>query len=79
MAEIGLVGSILAVIQISASITTTAWKYGQDVARAKKQIEQVASELGDLTKILEQLKDLATRAEESEESCMYPTLSGLKL
>jgi hypothetical protein len=71
MAEIGLVASIIAVIQITTAVTTQAYKYGQSVAKAKEDIEHVREELINLEGILKQLKELANRAEMSGESCKY--------
>jgi hypothetical protein len=71
MAEIGLAASIIAVIQITAAVTTQAYKYGQNVAKAKEDIERVREELINLEGILKQLKELASRADRSGEPCKY--------
>jgi hypothetical protein len=71
MAEIGLAASIIAVIQITTAVTTQAYKYGQNIAKAKEDIERVREELVNLEAILKQLKELASGAEISGESCKY--------
>lgn len=46
MAEIGLAASIIAVIQIAASVTTQACNYGVKFKNAKKDLDGVNRELG---------------------------------
>jgi len=75
MAEIGLVASIIAVLQISEDVITRAYKYGKAVTNAEKDLERIRNELKDINGILTKLKDLATRAEKSGQSLnLWPTL-----
>ncbi|KAI9761972.1 MAG: hypothetical protein M1840_001501, partial [Geoglossum simile] len=75
MAEIGLAASIIAVIHISQTVITQAYKYGQSVKNAKKDIERIESELKDVGSRLAELQDLAARAEKSGRPLdCWPTL-----
>jgi uncharacterized phage infection (PIP) family protein YhgE len=65
MAEIGLAASVIAVIQITAAVTTQVYNYGQNVKNAKEDLESINRELEDLEKALHKLQDLAQRAEAS--------------
>jgi hypothetical protein len=75
MAEIGLAASIIAVIQISRTVITQAYKYGQSVKNAKKDIERIESELKDAESRLTKLQDLVDRAQKSGHPLdCWPTL-----
>jgi hypothetical protein len=79
MAEIGLAASVIAVIQISQSVITQAYKYGQAVKNAKKDIERIESEIKDISNVLIKLRDLAHRAERSGRSLdHWPTLASMR-
>jgi len=79
MAEIGLAASVIAVIQISQSVITQAYKYGQAVKNAKKDIERIESEMKDIGNVLIKLRDLAHRAERSGRSLdHWPTLVSMR-
>ncbi|KAA6414848.1 MAG: hypothetical protein FRX48_01598 [Lasallia pustulata] len=79
MAELALVSSIIAVIQISRDVITQAYKYGQAVKSAKEDMQRVQAEVHDLEDILGKLKDLARRAEASGRSLtLWPTLVSLQ-
>ena len=78
MAEIGLAASIIAVIQISQKVITQAYKYGQSVKNAKKDVERIESELKDVGNRLAELQDLANRAEKSGRPLdCWPTLASM--
>ena len=78
MAEIGLAASIVAVIQIATAVTKQAYKYGQCVKNATKDIEKIDSQLKDVENILTKLKDLADRATQSGKPLdKWPTLVSL--
>ncbi|KAH0563191.1 hypothetical protein GP486_002237 [Trichoglossum hirsutum] len=75
MAEIGLAASIIAVIQISRTVIAQAYKYGQSVKNAKKDIERIESELKDVESRLTKLQDLVDKAQESGHPLdCWPTL-----
>ncbi|SLM36361.1 P-loop containing nucleoside triphosphate hydrolase [Lasallia pustulata] len=79
MAELALVSSIIAIIQISRDVITQAYKYGQAVKSAKEDMQRVQAEVKDLNAILIKLKDLARRAEASGRSLtLWPTLVSLQ-
>lgn len=65
MAEIGHAASIIAVIQIAASVTTQAYNYGVKFKNAKKDLDSVNRELGLVGQVLDRLKTLAEEAERS--------------
>lgn len=68
MAEVlGLAASVIAVIQITTSVVTQVYNYGQNVKNAKADLELVDRELKDLNVILKKLEDLALRAEKSDQ------------
>jgi hypothetical protein len=78
MAEISLAASIIAVIQISQVVITQAYKYGQCVKNAKKDVERIESELKDVGVRLAELRDLADRAEKSGRPLdCWPTLASM--
>jgi hypothetical protein len=78
MAEIGLAASIIAVIQITLSVTTQAYNYGLKVKNAKEDLEGINRELGHVGEVLEKLKTLAERAEKSNKSLdSWPALVAL--
>ena len=79
MAELALVSSIIAVIQISQDVITRAYKYGQAVKNAKEDMERVQTEVQDLKNILGKLRDLAQQAVASGRSlALWPTLVSLQ-
>ena len=79
MTEIGLVASIIAVIQISQDVITRAYKYGKAVKNAKEDMERAADNIKDLQNTLTKLKDLAERAETSSRPLtLWPTLESLR-
>jgi hypothetical protein len=79
MAEIGLTASIIAVIQISQTVITQAYKYGQTVKNAKKDIKRIEGELKDVDNVLRKLRDLAHRVEKLGRSLdHWPTLVSMK-
>jgi len=79
MAEIGLAASIIAVIQITTSVTKKAYEYGEAVKNAAGDIARIKEQLSDLTNILQKLKTLADLAEQSGKSLdQWPTLASLK-
>ena len=79
MAEIGLAASVIAVIQISQSVITQAYKYGQAVKNAKKDIQKIESEMKDIGNVLIKFRDLAHRAERSGRSLdHWPTLVSMR-
>jgi len=61
MAEIGLAASIIAVIQITASVVKQAHKYGQSVKTASGDMARILDQLKDVERILGKLKDLVDR------------------
>lgn len=61
MAEIGLAASIIAVIQITASVAKQAHKYGQSVKNSKEDMARILDQLKDVESILVKLKDLVDR------------------
>lgn len=78
MAEIGLAASVIAVIQITAAVTTQAYNYGRNVKNARQDLENINRELKELEGILDKLKDLAQRAEASGQPLeRWPTLVSL--
>ena len=78
MAEIGLAASIIAVIQISRTVITQAYKYGQSVKNARKDIERIESELKDVDNQLTKLQDLVDRVEKSGRPLdCWPTLASM--
>ena len=79
MAELALVSSIIAVIQISQDVLTRAYKYGKAVKNAKEDMERVRTEVQGLESILEKLESLARRAAAHGRSlAMWPTLVSLQ-
>jgi hypothetical protein len=75
MAEIGLAASIIAVIQITTSVTKQAYEYGQSVKNATKDIAKIQGQVKDVESILVKLKDLVDRATKERESLdSWPTL-----
>ena len=79
MAEISLAASIVALIQISQTVITQAYKYGRTVKNAKKSSERIESELRDVQNILIKLRDLAHGAEQWGCPLDYwPTLVSIK-
>jgi hypothetical protein len=79
MAEIGLASSIIAVIQITAAVTTQAYNYGLKVKNAKEDLESINRELSHVGQVLEKLKTLAERAEKSGQSLdSLPVLLALR-
>lgn len=78
MADIGLVASIIAVIQITTAVTTQAYKYGHCVKNATNDIKEINDGLKDVENVLTKLKDLADRAKKSGEPLdKWPTLVSL--
>jgi hypothetical protein len=65
MAEIGLAASIIAVIQIAASVTTQAYNYGVNFKKAKEDLDGINRELGHVGQVLDRLKTLAEKVEQS--------------
>ena len=79
MAEIGLAASIIAVIQITASVTTQAYNYGVKFKNAKEDLDGVNRELGLVAQVLERLKTLAEKAERSGKALnTWPALLELR-
>jgi hypothetical protein len=79
MAEIGLAASIIAVIQIAASVTTQAYNYGVKFNNAKEDLDGVNRELGHVAQALERLKTLAEKAERSGNALnTWPALHELR-
>lgn len=78
MAEIGLVASVIAVIQIATAVTTHAYQYGMAFKNAKSDIEAIISELNNITLVLDKLRALAEEAEKSRK-CLdnWPALIAL--
>lgn len=78
MAEIGLAASVIAVIQITAAVTTQAYNYGRDVKNAKQDLEDINRELKELEGILSKLEDLAQQAKVSGQTLeSWPALASL--
>ena len=78
-AELALVSSIIAVIQISQDVITRAYKYGQAVKHAKEDMRRVQTEVKGLESILGKLRELARRAVASGRSLsLWPTLVSLQ-
>jgi hypothetical protein len=78
MAEIALAASIIAVIQISQTVITQAYKYGQSVKNAKKDTERIETELKDVESRLTKLQDLVDRAQKSGRPLdCWPTLASI--
>jgi hypothetical protein len=50
--------SVIAVIDISAKITSICYQYAVDVKDAKNNTERVQRKVGDITHVLEKLKQL---------------------
>lgn len=79
MAEIGLVASVIAVIQLTTAVTTQAYNYGQNVKNASEDFKRINREMEGLIGILYKLKDLAQRVEASRQPMeRWPTLVSLK-
>ncbi len=79
MAEIGLAASIIAVIQIAASVTTQAYNYGVKFKNARKDLNGVNRELGLVGQVLNRLKTLAEEAERSGKALnTWPALVQLR-
>jgi hypothetical protein len=75
MAELGLVASVIAVIQVTTAVTTQAYEYGKRFKNAKDDLEKMNRELAEVAHILDKLKCLAKRAESSGKSLEHwPTL-----
>jgi hypothetical protein len=78
MAEIGLAASIIAVIQITTSVTKQAYKYCQSVKSATQDIAKIQDQLKDVESILVKLEDLVDRATKSGKPLdSWPTLVSL--
>jgi hypothetical protein len=79
MAEIGLAASIIAVIQITASVTTQAYNYGVKFKNAKDDLGEVNRELGHVAQVLDRLKTLAEKVERSGKALdTWPALVELR-
>lgn len=62
MAEVvGLVASIIAVIQLTGKVTSLGYVYFQALKRAPKDLGELVNELGSLTKVLTTLQDIADK------------------
>lgn len=78
MAEIGLAASIIAVVQITTSVAMQAYKYGQSVKSASKDIAKVLDQLKEVEDSLTKLKNLVSQAEMLEKPLKsWPTLVAL--
>lgn len=78
MAEIGLVASIIAVIQITTSVAKQAHKYGQSFKNATQDMAKILDQLKDVEDILVKLKDLIDRETKAGKPLdLWPTLLSL--
>lgn len=78
MAAIGLAASIIAVIQITTTVATQAYKYGQSVKNATNDIAKVLDHLKEVEDSLTKLRDLVNQAEMLEKPLKsWPTLVAL--
>jgi hypothetical protein len=79
MAEIGLAASIIAVIQIAASVTTQAYNYGVKFKNAKNDLERFNRKLSKVSQVLDRLKALAEEVERSGKALnTFPALAELR-
>lgn len=78
MAAIGLAASIIAVIQITTSVATQAYKYGRSVKNATSDIGKVLDHLKEVEDSLTKLRDLVNQGEMLEKPLKsWPTLVAL--
>lgn len=61
MAEIGLAASIIAVIQLTGTVTSFSYGYISGVKRAPKDLGELLNELGSLSKVLVELQNLVDK------------------
>jgi hypothetical protein len=70
--------SVIAVIDISAKITSICYQYAVDVKDAKNNIERVQRKVGDITHVLEKLKQLLDSQDKKRLSTTYGLSDSLK-
>jgi hypothetical protein len=74
MAGIGEAASVIAVIDLSAKVTSLCFQYSREVAGAKKEITSLQEELGALQDVLKQTNNLLDQPNGAKLS----TLPGIK-
>ena len=65
MDPVSAAASVIAVIQIAASVLSTCYEYQSSVKNAPKEAEHIISELSSLKYVLEQVLTVAQREEQS--------------
>ena len=70
--------SVIAVIDISIKITLLCFQYSTAVKDAKKDIERVQRRLGDITRVLEKIKELLNRRDKTRLSITCELFTSLK-
>ncbi|KAI9789761.1 MAG: hypothetical protein M1816_005800 [Peltula sp. TS41687] len=80
MAEIGLVASILTIVQIAEVVIGKAHEYGTSVKNAREDAAAIRSEVKDISSLLMKLRDVVEQAERSGSSLdQWPTLASIRL
>jgi flagellin-specific chaperone FliS len=69
--------SVIAVIDISAKITSICYQYSTAVKNARDDIERVQRKVSDITQILEKLKQLLDSQDKTRLSSTYSLLDSL--
>ena len=64
MAEIGLVASIIAVLQISAKVTSLLSEYGTAIKHASGDLRRIESEVNNISSLLRKVENMAKRLKE---------------
>jgi septal ring factor EnvC (AmiA/AmiB activator) len=70
--------SVIAVIDISAKITSICYQYAVDVKDAKNDIERVQRKVSDITHVLEKLKQLLDSQDKKRPSTTHGLSDSLK-
>jgi len=78
IAALGLVSSIIAVLDLATTVGKQVYKYGNAVKNAKEDINLIVGNLNELVEVLSKLKCIAEQAEKGGKSLKnWPTLASL--